>query len=154
MKKILLIISLFTCLSASAQFDDAISRFISDSVFTIHIDSTGNEYVNIQPFKINLKTTYTRIYFQQYNDFSNQPYQILPRRDTVINGDTSILQAIIGVTQSANAHFTMVGNGVSDNESIGITNTNSNAYNGCHAFLSTKFLYWYFCDKFEITISD
>lgn len=138
MKKAIFAILLLSTLSAAAQtFDDAISRFVVDSGFTIQVDSAAHNYIDIAPFT-GLKTAYTRLYFSVYSDYGDQPYTVSP--------------GVVGITKYANVYFTFSGAGISEQRTIGLTNLNSNAYDGAHAFLSTKFLYWYFCDKNGITI--
>ncbi len=152
MKKTVTIILVFLCFGSKAQtFDNVISRYVADSVFSVQIDSTGHEFVNVKPIAYNFKTI-TQIYLDQYNDFGNQPYQILPRRDSILPNSSRItLPAITGVTHSANCFFSLKGEGINEKMSVSITDINSNAYEASKLFVE-KFRYWYFADKYNITI--
>lgn len=134
MKKILFL--LLISLNVSAQtFDNTISRYVADSVFSTHTDSIGHEYVTITPTLLFLGVSLDRIYYTSYTDS---------------NGCTC-----------GYAKFTLTGKRfyggggyelTSQAYQMEVNNDNCNIYNGVHYFLSSKFLYWCFADRYNLDI--
>ncbi len=151
MKKILLLLLLPTF----AHCQDYKSQYEADSSFTVFEDSTGRAYVNIEPYKVNLNLTYTRIYFSSFEDYYKQQYQIVNSRDSTYSlgdHDTTVrLTPILALCYSSKASFNISDGTASGKEDITVNSINNTAYQATLIY-KLKFLFWYFAEKYNLTI--
>lgn len=151
MKRILFLILLpISCFSQS--FDDVKSRYELDSNFSILLDSNMHSYCLINQIT-SFGNTYNGISANYWNDYGNQPYEILPSRDS----NSIHLNPLLGSTKSGSCFFTIIGTNGNSQESISINNydpptkISSNAYDASEKY-GWKFRYWYLADIKKLTL--
>lgn len=119
--------------------DDVISRYPGDTTITSFVDaSDGLICVNTISFVIGLNLTCTKMKMNLYQDWG--PGKQLAQVTYTLYSNTGNPNDDVVKWQT----FTNV-------DSQG--NTISNAYTACHTLISTKFLFWYFCDQNGLTLS-
>lgn len=153
MKNIITALLLVLSTACYAQFDNVKARYEADSTFTIHIDSSMRSYCEIEPVNY-FGNLISRVYINQYCNYGYQPYEILHARDSTFYDDSVAvvhLPPVLGMTNSANADFTLIGSTGNIHQSIPIDNINSNYYTTLYLY-RVKFLYWLVAERLNLTI--
>jgi hypothetical protein len=113
--------------------DNVISRYPGDSTITSFLDTDNNVCVHTNSFQAGLNNACTKIKMILYEDWGegNQQARVTYKLCGA-GGEVAVWQIFTNL------------------DSTGATV--SNAYTGCHSFVSSKYLFWYFCDQNGLTI--